>query len=295
MQLDRFLRYLQFEKRYSPHTIAAYQRDLLQFQDYCNTSYDATSLEAASTVIIRSWIVKMINDGLDPRSVNRKISALKTFFKFMLTSGVIEASPMKKIIAPKTSKKLPQVIEEHQMRKLFSQVLAEEGFEGLRDLLILELLYATGIRRSELIGLNVGDVDHSNLTIRVLGKGRKERLIPITRELSHRVKQYLEQRDVEFGIQGESALFVTKRGERIYPRKVHTIVTKNLSLVSTADKKSPHVLRHTFATHLLSNGAELSAIKELMGHAGLAATQVYTHTSVEKLKATYKRAHPKAG
>lgn len=294
MQLDRFIRYLRYEKRYSPHTTEAYKRDINQFSAFCAELYEGTVAETASSVIVRSWIVKLINDGLDPRSVNRKISALKTFYRFMMKSGVIASSPVKKIIAPKTSKKLPQVIDEQKMEQLFSEVLTAEGYEGLRDLLILEMLYATGMRRSELVGLNVSDVSWSALSIRVLGKGRKERVIPISRELGERISRYVKERNSRFEAP-EPALFLTDKGKRIYPRMVHNIVVKNLSLVSTASRKSPHVLRHTFATHLLSHGAELSAIKELMGHAGLASTQVYTHTSVEKLKEAYKRAHPKAG
>jgi integrase/recombinase XerC len=294
MQVDRFLRHLKYEKRYSPHTVEAYQRDLGQFTAYCNSQYAGTLPELATAVIIRSWIVQLINGGLDPRSVNRKISALKSFFKYAVKSGVLESSPMKKIIAPKSSRKLPQVIDERQMSKLLTEVLTGDDYVGMRNALMVELLYATGMRRSELVGLNVNDIDHRSLTIRVLGKGGKERIIPMGIELSRHIGLYEKERRAQFG-HPEPALFLTGKGRRVYPRMVHNIVTESLSLVSTAARKSPHVLRHSFATHMLNHGAELTAIKELMGHAGLATTQVYTHTSVERLKEAHKRAHPKAG
>ena len=294
MDVERFLKYLKFEKRYSPHTIDAYRTDLRQFSAYCSTQYEIQESKAGSQVV-RSWVVQLINDGIDPRSVNRKLSALKSFYRFLLKGGVIASSPMRKVIAPKTSKKLPQVIDEKQLSRLFDEVLSGEGYEGARDLMMLELLYATGMRRSELVGLDVGDIHVSNMTIRVMGKGRKERLIPFGVGLLSRLNTYISARQSTFVDSVEQAFLLTSKGKRVYPRLVHQIVTKSLSLVSTAKKKSPHVLRHSFATHLLNHGAELSAIRDLLGHAGLAATQVYTHTSVEKLKEVHRRAHPKAG
>ena len=294
MDVERFLKYLKFEKRYSPHTIDAYRTDLRQFSAYCSTQYEIQESKAGSQVV-RSWVVQLINDGIDPRSVNRKLSALKSFYRFLLKGGVIASSPMRKVIAPKTSKKLPQVIDEKQLSRLFDEVLSGEGYEGARDLMMLELLYATGMRRSELVGLDVSDISVSNMTIRVMGKGRKERLIPFGVGLLSRLNTYISARQSTFVDSVEQAFLLTSKGKRVYPRLVHQIVTKSLSLVSTAKKKSPHVLRHSFATHLLNHGAELSAIRDLLGHAGLAATQVYTHTSVEKLKEVHRRAHPKAG
>lgn len=294
MHLQSFLQYLTHEKRYSPHTISAYKTDLLQFKSFCEKQYGDLDLKDVSGMIVRSWIVELINNNMDARSVNRKISSLKSFYRFLMRQAVIDKTPMSAVIAPKMSKKLPEVLEQKQMDRLFAEVAKQEGFEGMRDLLILELLYATGIRRSELVNLELTDFDQKLRTVRVLGKGSKERLIPISPELLSRLDIYMDERSKKFPELVESKLFVTSKGRSVYPRLVHNIVAKNLTLVSSANKKSPHVLRHTFATHLLSNGAEINAIKELMGHAGLAATQVYTHTSAEKLKEAYKKAHPKA-
>jgi integrase/recombinase XerC len=289
---ERFLAYIQFEKRYSAHTVTAYRSDLEQFFDYLLLTYRVTEISGVNHAMIRSWLVSLMEHKISPRSVNRKLTTLKSFYHFLLREGTISDNPMRKVTPPKTPKKLPVFVEKEKMDTLLDQIPFGAGYSGTRNRLIVELFYATGMRLSELVNLCVNDIDFHNHTIKVLGKRNKERLIPFSNKFGVFLKNYLDERESAFG-EGET-LFLTDRGKKIYPKMVYLIVRKYLGEVTTLDKKSPHVLRHTFATHLLNNGAELNAVKELLGHANLSATQVYTHNTIEKLKKVYKQAHPRA-
>jgi integrase/recombinase XerC len=294
MKQERFFQYLQHEKRFSPHTLTAYRKDLGQFTEFLEKTYEITSPGEVRHTHVRSWMVDLMEKGNVARSINRKLSCLKTYFKFLRKNGEIEANPMIKVVAPKTGKRLPVFVNEKNMALLFEQVDFGEGFSGLRNRLLMEVLYCTGMRQSELIGLKLGDVDYSNFQLKVLGKRRKERLIPIARHLVDLIEQYIVTRKAAFPENEYSNLFLTDKGQPLYPGYVYKIVKKYLSQVTTVEQRSPHVLRHTFATHLSNRGADLNAIKELLGHSSLAATQVYTHNSIEKLKKVYQQAHPKA-
>lgn len=289
---DRFLTFLKSEKRYSPHTILAYQTDLSQFQEFALTAYEQEEIDHAPPSVVRSWIVHLMEEELDSRSVNRKISSLKSYYRFLMREGVISQTPMSKITAPKVAKKLPSFVPEKDMEFLFADIEFGDGYEGSRDRFILELLYATGIRRDELIKLKLYDVDRQSGTIKVTGKRSKERIIPLHSRLMTVIDEYLVRRS---SLQSEEPyLFLASSGGKMYPQLIYRLVRKYLQQVTTIKKKSPHILRHTFATHMLNNGADLNSIKELLGHANLSATQVYTHNSMEKLKHIYKQAHPKA-
>jgi integrase/recombinase XerC len=291
---ESFFRFLEYEKRFSPHTIVAYRNDLTQFSDYLQSQYQLSSASDASHVFIRSWIVSLMEAKISARSVNRKISSLKTYYKFLVREEEIENNPMFKIQSPKVPKKLPVFVEEKNMEKLLDKKTFEHTFDGLREYVILELLYATGIRVSELINLKEKDIDISSQTIKVLGKRNKERIVPLNEGVLEVMECYhMEKKKLETARDSEYFL-IKENGDKLYSKFVYRVVRKNLSNITTLNKKSPHVLRHTFATHLLNNGADLNAIKELLGHSNLAATQVYTHNSVEKLKNIYKQAHPKS-
>ena len=303
MEKGKFIDYIQYEKRYSPHTVSAYRNDLDQFYSFLESYYGITDIREVTHPVIRSWLVQMMESEITPRSVNRKLTTLKSFYKFLIRENLVTVNPMRKIISPKTSKKLPSFIEKEKMDMLFDVVDFGQGFPALRDRLILEMLYATGMRLSELVNLKETDIDFHQSTLKVLGKRNKERLIPFSGKFGILLNTYLDgkkdfMKDPE--IQGQegtgelSGLFITDSRRRIYPRFVYRTVHKYLSLVTTLSKRSPHLLRHTFATHLLNNGAELNAVKELLGHANLSATQIYTHNTIEKLKKVYKQAHPKA-
>ena len=295
MKFDLFLAYIQFEKRFSKHTIKAYQSDLEQFQTYLFATYSIQQNAEITHQHIRSWIIALMQAGMTPRSINRKLSTLKSFFQFLIKKGKLEKDPMLKVTAPKTGKRLPVFVEERPLEVLFEEVQFGEDFEGVRDRLIMELLYQTGIRRSELIHLQISDIDFQGQAIKVLGKGNKERLIPINRDLRLQINNYLELRKQTFpDILTLGQLLLTKKGKPLYPKMVYNLVNKYLAIVTTQEKRSPHILRHSFATHLSNNGADLNAIKELLGHSSLAATQVYTHNSIERLKEIYQQAHPKA-
>lgn len=287
---DSFIQYLQFEKRFSPHTGIAYQTDLSQFFQYLQTTYEIKNLLEINHTLIRSWIVSLMDQKVSPRSVNRKITTLKTFYKFLLREQLVTENPMLKIQSPKTSKRLPVFVEKEKMDVLLDNIEFGNDAEGIRNKLIIELFYATGMRLTELVNLKQKDVDLYAGQLKVLGKRNKERIIPFSNELKRSIENYR----ATTGANTSDYLFEGKSGKKISQKLVYTIVKKYLSLVTTIDKKSPHVLRHTFATHMLNNGADLNAIKELLGHANLSATQVYTHNTVEKLKNIHKQAHPKA-
>jgi integrase/recombinase XerC len=291
--LGSFIKFLSYEKRYSPHTITSYSNDIGQFLDFLAKQYEIEEMDQVSHQHVRSWVVSLMEKGRSGRSVNRKLSALKSFFHFLKRTGRVNGNPTARIQAPRIDKKLPAVIQEKELDQLLDEIVFEERFSGYRDHLMIELLYATGMRRAELIQLLDRDVDHGSLLIKVLGKGKKERLIPISAGLSKKILNYQEQRNQEFDREAFDALLVTNSGNKMYPKFVYNKIKDYLSLVSTASKKSPHILRHSFATHLSGKGAKLNAIKELLGHANLSATQIYTHNSIEQLKRVYDNAHPK--
>ncbi|MBL4735828.1 MAG: tyrosine-type recombinase/integrase [Flavobacteriales bacterium] len=288
MPRDKFLSYLQNEKRYSPLTVSAYTTDLAQFYNFIKSQYDLAEIEDVNHSLIRSWIVDMIDADMSTRSVNRKITTLKSYYKFLLREGIVNKNPMLKILPPKTSKKLPVFVEESSMDELFDTVEFKEGERGVRDRMILLLLYSTGIRLSELINIKVSDIDFSSGSIKILGKGNKERILPFSDQLKSELKQYMDK------VQPVDWFFLTDKSKKLYEKLVYRIVNSYLSKVTTISKRSPHVLRHTFATHMLNNGADLNAIKEFLGHVSLSATQVYTHNTIKKLTNIYKQAHPKA-
>ncbi len=294
MKQQRFFQYLRYEKRFSPHTLTAYRSDLGQFNQYIETAFELSSAADVRHFHIRSWIVHLLGKGNTARSINRKLSCLKTYFKFLRKQGEIENSPMAKVIAPKTGKRLPVFVNENNMERLFEKVDFGEGFEGNRNRLMMELLYCTGVRRSELVGMSVDDIDFSSNQIKVLGKGNKERLIPMARHLAKLLENYLDERLLHVSAESGSYLLITEKGRPLSSTKVYTLVKQYLSAVTTLEQRSPHVMRHTFATHLSNNGADLNAIKELLGHSSLASTQVYMHNTIDKLKKVYAQAHPKA-
>ena len=291
---DSFLRYLQYEKRYSNHTIEAYQRDLLQFSDYLSETFEIKNFAETAHVHLRGWVVSQIESGATPRTVNRKIATLKSFYKYLQAREHISSNPATRLKPLKTEKKLPSFVRESEINILLDQIEYSDDFEGLRDKLILEMLYGTGIRLAELIGLKDQDINTFQENIKVLGKRNKERVIPIGKNLVQLIRRYREKRQPEVFEEMKPFLLVTNTGQQLYPMFVYRIVQKYLQLVTTLSKKSPHVLRHTFATHLLNKGADLNAVKDLLGHTSLAATQVYTHNSMEKLKSVFEQAHPKA-
>lgn len=290
--IESFLKYLAFEKRFSQHTLQAYKRDLEQFQLFLSSTFDIPSPEEANHSQLRSWIVTLIEGGNAPGTANRKIATLKSFYKFLLAREHITQNPASRLKPLRVEKKLPQFIRETEITTLLDQVPFSNDFYGTRDRLILELLYATGIRLSELIGLKDKDINFYQQFIRVLGKRNKERVIPVSVSIVKVIKDYQRCRDLQFG--RSDLLILTDSGKKLYPMMVYRIVKKYLSLVTTISKRSPHVLRHTFATHLLNKGADLNAVKDLLGHTSLAATQVYTHNTMEKLKSVFDQAHPKA-
>ena len=289
-----FIDHLTFEKRYSTHTIRSYRDDLEGFSAYVGKEFDGAAVGDISPAIVRSWLASMKDAGLASRSVNRKISALKSWYKHLLRVGEVKQSPMAAILSPKSGKRLPVFVEQKDMAKLLADLEFPDNWEGWTDRLVLEILYCTGIRRGELVSLKEGQVDSGNRTIKVLGKGNKERVIPVNEVLIRAIGEYRDKKRATFEAPDKEFLLVTTQGKKLYPKYVHRAVSVYLAQVTTIEQKSPHVLRHTFATHLMNEGAELNSVKELLGHASLAATQVYTHNTIEKLKEIYKNAHPKA-
>ncbi|SHK26688.1 tyrosine-type recombinase/integrase [Hymenobacter psychrotolerans] len=295
--MDLFFNYLRSERRYSAHTLLSYQTDLRQFAAYLLATYELPDPAQADHTLIRSWVVTLMQQDLDPRTVNRKIACLRSYFKFLLTTGVISRNPMLRIKAPKMAKKLPDFVPEDSLNGLLNSFEFPDTFAGIRDQLVLELLYGTGIRLSELIGIRPDDVSLPGQTVRVTGKGNKQRIVPLNPTLVAVLTNYIAFRKREFGPEGnaQATLLVTDKGEPLYEKLVYRTVKHYLSQITTASSQQhPHVLRHSFATHLLNKGADLNAIKELLGHANLAATQVYTHLSIDKLKSVFEQAHPKA-
>ncbi len=293
---SKFIGYLRFEKRYSKHTITAYEKDLEQFKDYMVSEYDNLLIQKIKRTHIRSWMASLSEQEVSPKSIHRKISTLSSFFKYMRRLGEIETSPMLNIIKPKLEKRLATFIREDKIDMLLSDVSQKEKSENIEDLnphVIIELLYQTGIRRSELLNLTLNRTDIKSNEIRVIGKGNKERIIPISKELTDLLEYYISKRE-KIAQAGNDKLLVLPSGKPLYPKYVYNTVKKVLQSKTTLNKNSPHVLRHTFATHLLNEGADINAIKELLGHASLAATQIYTHNGIEKLKNVHKKAHPKS-
>lgn len=297
MHIKAFEQYLQYEKRLSPHTLTAYLGDLDQFFQFLKLTYHIQNIEEVEHFHVRSWMVQLISEGLSTSTVARKSASLKTYFRFLLRQGHLQQNPMLKISTPKVGKRLPAYLQEKEMQALFEKIsyFSTGEFPALRDQLMLALLYGTGMRRAELIGLKEKDVFLKEKTLKVLGKGNKERIVPFGKIVHDLIIQYIELRNATFPGSENGALLITDKGKALYPKFVYNTVKKYLSLLTTAEKKSPHVLRHSFATHLSNNGAELNAIKDLLGHSSLAATQIYTHNSIEQLKKIYKKAHPKAG
>lgn len=290
--VETFLKYLSFEKRYSQHTVDAYRKDLQQFSDFLNSEFEIEDFTEVKHPHIRGWIVSLMDQDLSPKSVNRKLATLKSFYKFLLGREYLDSNPTSQIKPLKTEKDLPAFVKEDEITNLLDRMEFSSDFSGQRDKLLLELLYSTGIRLAELKGLKETDVNFYEKTIRVLGKRNKERIIPVGNSLIKLIGDY-QKIKTEMGMTGDK-LLLTDSGEVLYPMFIYRKVKTYLNAVTTLSKKSPHVLRHTFATHLLNKGADLNAVKDLLGHTSLAATQVYTHNSIEKLKAAFDQAHPKA-
>jgi len=294
MFVDDFLQYLRYEKNYSTHTVVAYKRDLSQLMDYVNAEYQITQPDQIDSDMLRSWMVSLMEKEVTARSVNRKLSCVKSYWHFLMRQGYAQTNPMQKVLAPKTKKPLPVFLKEDEMEELLKpSANSKEDFVVERDYLILDLFYSTGMRLSELIGLTDQEVDLEACLLRVTGKRNKQRLIPFGSELKNAISTYKVKRDAKISGKPER-LFVRENGLPLYPQLVYRMVHEKLSGVATLTKNSPHVLRHTFATTLLNRGAELNAVKELLGHSSLSATEVYTHTTFEELKKVYKQAHPRA-
>ena len=288
MFIRKFIRYIESEKRLSQHTVTSYKTDLNQFFSYLNDYSSTESVEDISFKLIRNWITFLFESGLTSRTINRKISSLKSFFKFLEISDLISFNPTLKIISPKSSRKLPSIVEQIDLNQLLDKKYFDDGFIGDRDLLIIEVFYLTGIRLSELIEIKTHNLDFKNCSLKVLGKGNKERFVPLSFDLLSKLDLFIKNYKIK------DYLFSNLLKKKLYPKKVYRIVNYYISLVSSVKKRSPHVLRHSFATHMLSNGADINAIKEILGHSSLSATQIYTHNTVEKLKSVYEQAHPRA-
>ncbi|RKD87944.1 tyrosine-type recombinase/integrase [Mangrovibacterium diazotrophicum] len=290
---ESFLKYLRFEKRCSDHTVVAYKKDLDQFEEFLFKTVGDFNVLKVDSKMVRSWVVSLMDGGMAAKTVNRKITSLKSFYKFLLRQELIEVTPMDSVISPKVPKKLPYFVDEGSLHRLLDNGYFRNDFEGVRDKLILSLFYGTGMRLSELVNLKDSDIRQSETLLRVLGKNNKERIVPYPRSLNNLIGEYLNMRETEFG-NNSPQFFVTSKGKPVYHKLIYRVVYNHLALVTPLEKKSPHILRHSYATHLLNRGADLNAVKELLGHSNLAATQVYTHTSTEKLQSIYKQAHPRA-
>lgn len=286
------MKYLQAEKRYASHTVKAYKNDLNQFHAFCQeTDHEGMDLHFKT---IRSWVVSLMDSGYSSRTVHRKLSSLSTYCNYLIKEGQLESNPVERVLKPKLSKRVPAFVEEGKLDLLLDEYDFGEGFTGSRNRLVLDLLYQTGMRRSELIGLTIGSINREGKSVKVMGKRGKERIIPVGDELLAAMEKYMVVRAEVVADKPGDHLIVTEKGRAAYDKLVYRIVNSYLAMVTTLDKKSPHVLRHTFATHMLNRGADLNAIKELLGHANLSATQVYTHNTYKKLKSIYNQAHPRA-
>ncbi|MCR6639769.1 MAG: tyrosine-type recombinase/integrase [Sporocytophaga sp.] len=291
--IESYLNYIRYEKRYSNHTFVSYQNDLNQFSAFSKDSYGLLCLSEASYQMIRAWIVTLAENEITAKSINRKIACLRSFYKYLLKQNTIQKDPTLRLKAPKINKQLPHFVEENDILKLLDQFIFSEDFYGLRDKLILELLYGTGIRLSELISIKEEHINKFERIIKIKGKGNKERIIPLNENLMNLINIYKKEREKVIE-RPNKYLIITDKGDQGYPMFIYRTVKNYLETIPTLEKRSPHVLRHTFATHLLNKGADLNAIKDLLGHSSLAATQVYTHNSLDKLKAIFEQAHPKA-
>ncbi len=297
MLIEQYVKYLQHEKRYSQHTIRAYYNDLIQFFEHLENenedkSRDITRIKNTEKVI-RNWIVHLMGKNISERTINRKLSTLKSYFRYLRRMGKIETNPTAKVFSLKTPRRIPFFVDERHMNLLENEKIFKDDFFGLRDRMIIEMLYQTGIRVSELINIKDQDINFASKQVQILGKRNKERIIPLNEHLVNLTKHYIRKRDQHFRVKPKQYLIITNKGEKLYSKAVYRIVGKYLSMVTTIKQKSPHVLRHTFATHMLNDGADLNAIKELLGHSNLTATQIYTHSTFEKLKKIYKQAHPR--
>ncbi|MDX5479190.1 tyrosine-type recombinase/integrase [Fontibacter flavus] len=293
--LESFINYLEYEKRASGHTVLAYRKDLEQFAEFCLTAFEKQDISQAEHPEIRAWVIDLVEEGLSSNSINRKIATLRSFYKFLLRSGEITKDPTYKIKALKTPKRLPEFVQEEAIEKILDEMVYEPTFDGQRDKMVMEFLYLTGVRLSELLTLKWKDIDLHSEVVKVLGKRKKQRIIPLTKGLKENIISYKKVFQETFSNVNESDYFIVNNTkEQAYPMKIYRIVRHYLDLFAQTTKRSPHLLRHTFATHLLNKGADLNAVKDLLGHANLAATQVYTHNSMEKLKAVFEQAHPKA-
>ena len=293
MLKESFLEYLSLERNYSDKTVSSYEADLTQFEKYLQGVDETLDYTKADADLVRGWVMQLMENQYTETSVNRKLSSLRSFYRYLLRKGVVDTDPMQKIVGPKKKKPLPVFVKDTDMDKLLDETDFGNSFEGVRDRLILEVFYVTGIRLSELIGLKDGDVDLSAGTIKVTGKRNKQRIIPFGEELREDILAYLDARNHYYNGSCE-AFFIRKEGKQLYSHLVYVLVKKNLSKVVTLKKKSPHVLRHSFATSMLNHNAELEAVKELLGHESLMTTEVYTHTTFEELKKIYEQAHPRA-
>lgn len=292
--IGRFLHYLEFEKRYSEHTLTAYSKDLSGFVEFLSERYKGVEIEEADHKMVRTWITNLMDNNITARSIRRKMSSLKSFYRYLQREGVVRNNPLQKVIAPKMEQKLASFVPQSYMATVFDETHFEESFSGLRDRVIMEMLYATGMRRSELQQLKDSDIDLANKTIRVMGKGSKVRILPMLPRLESIVREYMTAREDKFGSNNSQPFLVTDKGAGVCTHFIYQKVHHYLSIGTTLEKCSPHVMRHTFATHLMDEGADINAVKELLGHSGLEATQVYTHNTIDKLKYTYKHAHPRA-
>ena len=289
--IEDFIRYLKFEKRYSIYTQKAYKTDLVQFKDYLELYYESSLLDAID-VMIRSWMMFLIENSCSRRSLNRKLSSLRQFYKYAIRNDLIKLNPMLRIVSMKTDKKIPIFLNETEMTFLLEKMDYSKDYEGQRDKAILEMFYSTGMRLSELINLRISDIDFSSMTVKVFGKRAKQRVIPMMKSHLVNLKVFLDLRD-QLPLKSDSHLFLTKSGDILYPKLVYRIVNHYLGKVTGVKQKSPHILRHAFATHMLNDGADLNAIKEVLGHTSLSSTQIYTRSSAERLKEVYKQAHPR--
>jgi integrase/recombinase XerC len=290
---ESFINYLKYEKRYSHLTAIAYKKDLDQFEEFLIKTIGDFNVEGINDKVVRKWVIELMDSKLSARTVNKKISALKSFYKYLLRLEVVKENNLVKVIVPKVRKKLPQFVEENNLNHLLDDGFFGIDFESLRDKLILSLFYGSGIRLSELMHLKDADLNQIESLVKVLGKRNKERITPYPRSLNELIDQYKTERNKMFGSKNQT-LFVTSTGEPVYEKLIYRVVNKYLAQVTTIDQKSPHVLRHTFATHMLNHGADLNAVKEMLGHSNLSATQIYTHTSLEKIQKVYKQAHPRS-